>query len=144
MVSGTLKRESKSEAFAAKPFKYKFFVVPTGDDGGYFLDSVSLFFSVNRNGSNRDMANEFIRFLTGKKELGNMASIKRLITPTDDFSLDEVYSSLDGFPKERSFSYQATGLNDAVGKEFRAAAYKVANGILTVDEAVRAYGSLCK
>lgn len=144
MVSGTLKRESKSEAFAAKPFKYKFFVVPTGDDGGYFLDSVSLFFSVNRNGSNRDMANEFIRFLTGKKELGNMASIKRLITPTDDFSLDEVYSSLDSFPKERSFSYQATGLNDAVGKEFRAAAYKVANGILTVDEAVRAYGSLCK
>ena len=77
-----------------------------------------------------------------EKELGNMAAIKRLITPTNDFSVDEVYSSLEGFPEERSFSYQETGLNDAVNKEFRAAAYKVANGMMTIDEAISAYGSL--
>ncbi|WP_044913351.1 ABC transporter substrate-binding protein [Butyrivibrio sp. WCE2006] len=142
MVSGTQKRESKSEAFLANPFKYKFFVVPIGDDGGYFLDSVNLFFSVNKNSANLDMTNEFIRFLMREKELGNMAAIKRLITPTNDFSLDEVYSSLEGFPEDRAFSYQETGLNDAVNKEFRAAAYKVANGTMTVDEAVGAYGSL--
>ncbi len=141
-VSGTLKRESKSEAFSAAPFKYRFFVVPTGDDGGYFLDAVNLFFSVNKNSTNLDMTNEFIRFLTSEKELGNMAAIKRLITPTNDFSLDEVYSSLEGFPEDRYFSYQETRLNDNVNKEFRAAAYKVANGIMTVDEAVSAYGSL--
>ena len=142
MVSGTQKRESKSESFMAAPFKYKFFVVPLGDDGGYFLDSVNLFFSVNKNSSNLDMTNEFIRFLTREKELGNMAAIKRLITPTNDFSLDEVYASLENFPEDRAFSYQETGFSDAVGKEFRAAAYKVANGIMTVDEAVAAYGSL--
>ena len=142
MVSGTLKRESKSEAFQAEPFNYRFFVVPIGDDGGYFLDSVNLFFSVNKNSSNLDMTNEFIRFLMREKELGNMAAIKRLITPTNDFSLDEVYSSLEGFPEDRSFNYQETGLSDAVNKEFRAAAYKVANGTMTVDEAVNAYGSL--
>lgn len=142
MVSGTLKRESKSEAFSKAPFKYKFFVVPTGDDGGYFLNAVSIFFCVNKNSKNLDMANEFIRFLTREEELGNMAAIKRLITPTNDFSLDEVYSSLEGFPPERSFSYRETGLNDAAGKEFRAAAYKVANGQLTVDQAVSAYGKL--
>ena len=142
MVSGTLKRESKSEAFSANPFKYRFFVVPTGDDGGYFLDAVNLFFSVNKNSENLDMTNEFIRFLAREKELGNMAVIKRLITPTNDFSLDEVYSSLDGFPEDRSFSYRETGLTDTVNKEFRAAAYKVANGIMTVDEAVSAYGKL--
>lgn len=142
MVSGTLKRESKSEAFQAEPFNYRFFVVPIGEDGGYFLDSVNLFFSVNKNSSNLDMTNEFIRFLMREKELGNMAAIKRLITPTNDFSLDEVYSSLEGFPEDRSFNYQETGLSDAVNKEFRAAAYKVANGTMTVDEAVNAYGSL--
>lgn len=142
MVSGTLKRESKSEAFQAEPFNYRFFVVPIGDEGGYFLDSVNLFFSVNKNSSNLDMTNEFIRFLMREKELGNMAAIKRLITPTNDFSLDEVYSSLEGFPEDRSFNYQETGLSDAVNKEFRAAAYKVANGTMTVDEAVNAYGSL--
>lgn len=142
MVSGTLKRESKSEAFQAEPFNYRFFVVPIGDDGGYFLDSVNLFFSVNKNSSNLDMTNEFIRFLMREKELGNMAAIKRLITPTNDFSLDEVYSSLEGFPEDRSFNYQETGLSDGVNKEFRAAAYKVANGTMTVDEAVNAYGSL--
>ncbi len=142
MVSGTQKRESKSEAFLAEPFKYKFYVVPIDDDGGYFLDSVNLFFSVNKNSTNLDMTNEFIRFLMREKELGNMAAIKRLITPTNDFSLDEVYSSLDGFPEDRYFSYQDTGLNDAVNKEFRAAAYKVANGTMTVDEAISSYGSL--
>lgn len=142
MVSGTLKRESKSEAFSANPFKYKFYVVPAGDEGGYFLDSVNMFFSVNKNSKNLDMTNEFIRFLAREKELGNMAAIKRLITPTDDFSVDEVYSSLEGFPQERTIYYHETGLNDATNKEFLAAAYKVANGIMTVDEAVKAYGSL--
>ncbi len=142
MVSGTAKRESKSEAFTKAPFKYKFYVVPTGEDGGYFLSAVSLFFSVNKNSENLEMTNEFIRFLSREKELGNMAAVKRLITPTNDFSLDEVYSSLEGFPQERSFSYHATGLNDAAAKEFRAAAYNVANGIMTVDEAVSAYGSI--
>ena len=142
MVSGTLKRESKSEAFLSNPFKYKFFVVPSGDEGGYFLNSVNLFFSVNKDSKNLDMTNEFIRFITREEELGNMAAIKRLITPTNDFSLDEVYSSLEGFPQERAFSYRETGLNDAVGKEFRAAAYKVANGMITVEEAVNSYGKL--
>lgn len=142
MVSGTQKRESNSEAFLANPFKYKFYVTPIGDDGGYFLDSVNLFFSVNKNSQYLDMTNEFIRFLMREKELGNMAQIKRLITPTNDFSLDEVYSSLEGFPDDKAFSYQETGLSDAVNKEFRAAAYKVANGEMTVDEAISAYGHL--
>ncbi|MCR5331062.1 MAG: ABC transporter substrate-binding protein [Lachnospiraceae bacterium] len=78
MVSGTLKRESKSEAFLANKFRYKFYVVPIEDDGGYFLDAVNLFFSVNKNSKNLDMTNEFIRFLTREKELGNMAAISVL------------------------------------------------------------------
>lgn len=34
VVSGTAKRESKSDAFSAHPFKYRFFTAPAGDDGG--------------------------------------------------------------------------------------------------------------
>ncbi len=142
VVSGTAKRESKSEAFTAHPFKYKFYTAPAGDDGGYFINSVSICFSVNKNSRNLDMTNEFMRFLISRKELGNMASLKRLITPVDDFSLDEVYSALADVPAERSFSDKQTGLSDPAVRQFRAAAYAVGNGLMTVDEAVTGYGSI--
>ena len=142
VVSGTRKRESKSEAFAANPFKYDFYIAPSGDKGGYYMDSMSILFSVNKNGANLDMTNEFIRFLTSQEELGLMAEKKRLITPTKDYSLDEVYSSLSGFPKERTINFNDTEILDTAVKEFRAAAYAVVNGEMTVDEAVAAYGTI--
>jgi multiple sugar transport system substrate-binding protein len=142
VVSGTKKRESKSEAFSADPFKYDFYVAPSGDDGGYYLDSVSILFCVNKNSENLDMTNEFIRFLTSKEELGLMAEKKRLITPTKDFSLDEVYASLSDFPENRTVNFRDTELLDTAVKEFRAAAYAVVNGEMTVDEAVAGYGTL--
>ncbi len=141
-VSGTAKRESKSDAFTAHPFKYRFFTVPSGDDGGYFINSVSICFSVNKNSRNIDMANEFMRFLISRKELANMAGLKRLITPVDDFSADEVYSALADIPSDRSFSDKETGLMDPAVRQFRAAVYAVGNGNMTVDEAVAGYGSL--
>ncbi len=142
VVSGTAKRESKSDAFSANPFKYRFFTVPAGDDGGYFINSISICFSVNKNSSNLDMANEFMRFLISRKELNNMAGLKRLITPTDDFSSDELYSAIADIPDERSFSDKETGLLDPAVRQFRAAIYAVGNGNMTVDEAVAAYGNI--
>ena len=142
VVSGTAKRESKSDAFSAHPFKYRFFTAPAGDDGGYFINSVSISFSVNKNGKNVDMANEFMRFLISEKELDNMAGLKRLITPVNDFSADELYSALSDIPEERRFSDKETGLLDPAVRQFRAAIYAVGNGTMTVDEAVSAYGSI--
>ena len=142
VVSGTAKRESKSDAFVANPFKYRFFMAPSGDEGGYFINSVNICFSVNKNSKNLDMANEFMRFLISRQELGNMARLKRMITPTDDFSLDEVYSALSEIPEERSFSDKQTGLSDKAVRQFRAAVYAVGNGKMTVDEAVAQYGSI--
>lgn len=142
VASGTAKRESKSEAFSAKPFKYRFFVSPTGDDGGYFINSTSLCFSVNKHSRNLDMANEFMRFLINRDELNNMAGLKRLITPADDFSYDMLYSSLEDVPGNRSFSDKDTGLMDPAIRQFRAAIYAVGNGKMTVDEAVLAYGNI--
>jgi multiple sugar transport system substrate-binding protein len=142
VVSGTAKRESKSEAFSANPFKYRFFTAPAGDDGGYFINSISICFSVNTHSRNLDMANEFMRFLISKKELGNMAGLKRLIPPVNDFSADAIYSALAEVPAERSFSDKETGLLDPAVRQFRAAIYAVGNGTMTVDEAVAAYGNL--
>ena len=142
VVSGTAKRESKSDAFTAHPFSYRFFVAPSGDDGGYYINSISLCFSVNKNSKNIDMANEFMRFLISEKELGNMAASKRLIAPIDDFSNDEMYSALAQIPDERSFSDKETGLLDQAVRQFRGAIYAVGNGTMTVDEAVSSYGSI--
>ena len=142
VVSGTAKRESKSDAFSANPFKYRFFTAPAGDDGGYFINSVSICFSVNKNSRNIDMANEFMRFLISKKELDNMAGLKRLITPVDGFVADELYSALSEVPADRSFSDKETGLLDPAVRQFRAAIYAVGNGTMTVDEAVASYGSI--
>ena len=142
VVSGTAKRESKSDAFSAHPFKYRFYAAPAGDDGGYFINSVSLCFSVNKNSANIDMANEFMRFLISEKELDNMAGLKRLISPVNDFSADSLYSALSEIPKDRSFSDKETGLMDQSVRQFRAAIYAVGNGKMTVDEAVSAYGNI--
>ena len=142
VVSGTAKRESKSDAFSANPFKYRFFAAPAGDEGGYFINSVSICFSINKNSRNIDMANEFMRFLISKKELDNMAGLKRLITPVDDYSTNELYSALEDIPDDRSFTDKETGLLDPAVRQFRAAIYAVGNGEMTVDEAVSAYGNI--
>ena len=117
-------------------------MAPSGDKGGYYMDSMSILFCVNKNSTNLDMTNEFIRFLTSKKELGLMAQEKRLITPTKDYSLDEVYASLSGFSEDRTISVIDTEILDTAVKEFRAAAYAVINGEMTVDEAVASYGTI--
>ena len=44
----------------------------------------SVEFSVNKDCDDLDMTNEFMRFLVTKKELNEMASVKRLVTPTSD------------------------------------------------------------
>ena len=66
-VSGTRKRESQSEAFARSPFAYSFSPIPLTDKGGYFIDSPSVEFSVNKDCENLDMTNEFMRFLITKE-----------------------------------------------------------------------------
>ena len=140
-VSGTGKRESQSEAFTRAPFDYSFFPLPVTDDGGYFIDSPSLEFSVNKTCDDLDMTNEFMRFLITNKTLNEMASVKRLVTPTTDLSFDSVYAPFGQVPSDRIISPEMTGIRDTVAAQTRAAAYLVGTGELTVDEAVEMYGS---
>ena len=92
-VSGTGKRESQSEAFSKSPFTYSFAPIPLSEVGGYFIDSPSVEFSVNKTCDNLDMTNEFMRFLISREELNKMALVKRLVTPTTDLSFIRTFRS---------------------------------------------------
>lgn len=140
-VSGTRKRESQSEAFASAPFDYAFAPIPLTDDGGYFIDSPSIQFSVNKNCENLDMTNEFMRFLITNEELKAMASVKRLVTPTKDLSFDTVYAPFGQVPAERTIFPEVIGIKDPLTVQIRVAAFQVGKGEITIDEAVAMYGS---
>ena len=140
-VSGTGKRESQSEAFTNAPFNYSFAPIPLTDDGGYFIDSPSIQFSVNKNCENLDMTNEFMRFLITNEELNAMASVKRLVTPTNDLSFDTIYAPFGQVPSERTISPEVVGITDSLAGQIRVAAFQVGKGEITIDEAVAMYGS---
>ncbi len=140
-VSGTRKRESQSEAFTNAPFDYAFAPIPLTDDGGYFIDSPSIQFSVNKNCDDLDMTNEFMRFLITNEELNAMASVKRLVTPTKDLSFDTVYAPFGQVPSERTISPEVIGIKDPLTVQIRIAAFQVGKGDITIDEAVAMYGS---
>ncbi len=140
-VSGTKKRESQSEAFTAAPFAYSFLPIPMTDEGGYFIDSPSLEFSVNKDCDNLDMTNEFMRFLITSEELNAMASVKRLVTPTKDLSFDTVYAPFGQVPSERIISPEVVGIKDPLTVQIRVASFQVGKGELTIDEASAMYGS---
>ena len=140
-VSGTRKRESQSEAFTNAPFNYACAPIPLTDDGGYFIDSPSIQFSVNKNCDDLDMTNEFMRFLITNEELNALASVKRLVTPTKDLSFDTVYAPFGQVPSERTISPEVLGITDPLTVQIRVAAFQVGKGDITIDEAVAMYGS---
>ena len=141
-VSGTGKRESQSEAFSANPFTYTFVPIPLSEDGGYFIDSPSIEFSVNKTCDNLDMTNEFMRFLISREELNKMALAKRLVTPTKDLSFSAVYEPFGQVPAERVLCPETIGITDALFVQVRNAAYQVGTGAATIDDVVSQYGSL--
>lgn len=141
-VSGTEKRESQSEKFSANPFKYSFHPVPSTEKGGYFLNAISLSFAVNKNSANLDVTNEFMRFLITTQELNRMAQAKRMVTPCRDMSLDGVYAAFGELDAKRIVNLSELGLADEPDSQVRRAGWLVSNFNMTVDEAVKAFGSL--
>ena len=140
-VSGTKKRESRSEAFIANPFSYSFAPVPMSDEGANFLDMPNLQFSVNKDGQNLDMANEFMRFLITPRELNEMAQNKGLMSPTKDLSFDSKYAAFGTVPESRILSPEVFGLTDDAVVQLRQAVFLVGTGEMTIDEAVAGFGS---
>ncbi|MBR1506765.1 MAG: carbohydrate ABC transporter substrate-binding protein [Eubacterium sp.] len=143
-VSGTEKRESRSEAFIANPFKYTFVPIPMSDEGANFLDMPNLQFSVNKDSKNLDMANEFMRFLINSEELNNMAQKKGLMSPTKDLSFNSMYAAFGDIPESRILSPEEFGLTEDAVIQFRQADYGVGTGTMTVNEAVDGFGTFEK
>ena len=141
-VSGTKKRESRSEAFIANPFTYTFAPIPMSDEGAYFLDMPNLQFSVNKDSANLDMANEFMRFLINSEELNEMAQNKGLVSPTKDLSFNDVYALFGNIPESRTVSPEVIGISDDAVEQFRQAVFGVGTGSMTIEEAIANYGSL--
>ena len=140
-VSGTKKRGSQSEAFTNSPFNYTFSPIPMTEKGGYFIDSPSIEFSVNKNCNDLEMTNEFMRFLITDEELNEMASVKRLVSPTTVLSLDSVYAPFGQVPSDLILSPEVLGIADALTVQIRVASFQVGRGEITVDEAIKRYGS---
>ena len=143
-VSGTKKRESRSEAFLAKPFSYSFVPVPMSDEGAVFLDMPNLQFSVNKESANLEMANEFMRFLVTSRELSEMAQNKGLMSPTKDLSFNSMYAAFGSIPESRIISPEVLGLTDDAVIQLRMAVYGVATGAMTIDEAIAGFGTYTK
>ena len=140
-VSGTKKRESRSEAFIANPFTYTFAPVPMSDEGANFLDMPNLQFSVNKDSANLEMTNEFMRFLITPQELNEMAQNKGLISPTKDLSFNSMYAALGAVPEARILSPEVIGLTDDAVIQLRQAGFLVGTGAITIDEAIAGYGT---
>ena len=141
-VSGTEKRESQSQAFTANPFRYSFQPVPSTEQGGYFLNSISLGFAINGNSANQEMAKEFMRFLVNTEELNRMAKAKRMVTPCNEMALDDIYAAFGKLDATHVINQSELGLDDAPDQQVRKAGWQVSNGTMTVDEAIAAFGTL--
>ena len=140
-ASGTAKRESMSEAFIAKPFSYALYPLTLTDEGACLLDKPNIQFAVNKESKNLNVANEFMRFLMSPQELNDIARAKRLLTVTSDLAYDGVYAPFSAVDQNRIISTREVGLSDDVTIQYRVAAYNVANGKATIDEAMAGYGS---
>ena len=81
-----------------------------------------------------------MRFLITKTELNEMASVKRLVTPTTDLSVDPVYAPFGQISPERTISPEVLGITDPLTVQIRVASFRVGRGEISVDEAVAMYG----
>ena len=140
-ASGTAKRESQSDAFTANPFSYALYPLTLTDEGAYLLDKPSVQFAVNKESENLDMANEFMRFLVSPQELSDIAQAKRLLTVTTDLAYDGAYAPFSEIDSSRIISTHEIGLADDVTIQYRVAAYQVANGEASIDEAIAGFGT---
>ncbi len=140
--SGMKKRESKSEAFSAEPFEYRFMGVPIADDGAYVTRKAWYGFSVNSDGENADYALEFVRFLATRPELENIAAIKGVPCVMAEES-NERYAGIDA-KDDLNKTYCSDGTVDtAVLNALRNAAKSYADGEATLEEAEAAFVSSC-
>lgn len=105
--SGTKKRETKSESFAADPFDYSFIRVPLSEDGVFAYSEAWNGFSVNKNSENLDYAIEFMRYLVRGEVLNEIAELKGIPSVTKNNS-DARYATIVK-PEKTALSFSNEG-----------------------------------
>ena len=102
------KRESKSESFKNAPFEYEFIYSPIGEKGAYGYEDVWGGFSINKNTNKKDLALEFMKFLSQEENLNLLANTKGM--PSVAKNRDNAfYTNLDN-EKLIEESYQDEGI----------------------------------
>ena len=140
-LSGSNKRESKSEEYLANPFKYSFQPVPSSDNSGYYFNTISLSFAVNKDSKNLEMTNEFMRFLIRSQSLNEMSSNKRQISPSKVLGDDKLFNSFKDVLKSNRVLYNSTvGLSNEADTQVRKTFDAFLNGA-SIDIAIASYGS---
>ena len=140
-LSGSNKREAKSEEYQVNPFKYSFQPVPSTDNSGFYFNTITLSFAVNKNSKNLDMTNEFMRFLIRSTSLNEMSSSKRQISPAVNLGNDKLFNSFKEVLKDnRVFYNYKTGLSSAADTQVR----KTFDALIAgsdIDTAIAGYGT---
>ena len=89
---GTAKREAKSEAFTASPFRYEFVPMAFEDNGAAYVNQTgSLYIGVYKNADDLELTNEFLRFMFTDSEMAVLRNIKKMPTSNQN-------NGLEGFP----------------------------------------------
>jgi len=101
--SGMRKRETQSEAFKAHPFEYVFTSAPNEEDGSCSYVYAWWSFCITKRSEQKEIAKEFLRFLSRPEELTKMASIKGLPPATKD--VDSALDKMFSFGSTDKFSY---------------------------------------
>lgn len=141
-LSGSNKREAISEEYKKNPFKYSFQPIPTTENGGYFYNTHTLSFAVNKESSNLAMANEFMRFLIRLQSLTEMNVSKRQVSPAKELGDNVLFNSFrDVLRDNRVLYYYSIGLSASADMQAR----KTFDALLldgkTVEQAMEGYGS---
>lgn len=140
-LSGSNKREASSEEYKNNPFKYSFQPIPTTDNSGYYFNTITLSFAVNKGSKNLAMTNEFMRFLIRSQSLNEMNSSKRQISPAVNLGDDKLFNSFKAVLEDNRVLYNSVvGLSANADTQARKTFDALFNGA-TIEEAMAGYGS---
>lgn len=141
--SGMKKRESKSESYSANPFEYEFCYAPLGENGVYAYTEPWYGFSVNKDSDEKELALEFMRFMTCSDQIEQLASIKGMPAVNKD-AVDERYPAIKNITNvEASYTSDGT-IPGTVWGMFAAVCMDYSKGEYTTpEEAAKAFVSAC-
>ena len=140
-LSGSHKREASSEEYKKNPFKYSFQPIPTTENGGYYFNTITLSFAVNKESKNLAMTNEFMRFLIRSQSLNEMNTSKRQISPAKTLGDDKLFNSFKNVLKDNRVLYNyEIGLTANADTQARKT-FDAFLGGASIEEAMAGYGS---